>query len=58
MYRWRRQRVHTLLLCKARMTLRLAVLVARLELNRSSSEKGLSALHIFWHCCSNEREMS
>jgi len=56
--------VHTLLLCKACMSLRVAVLAARLNLNSSNCEKGLSALHIcrgsaiFWPCCCNVREMS
>lgn len=56
--------VRTQLLCKACLTLRLAVLGARLNLNRSNNEKGLSALHIcrgsaiFWSCCRNAREMS
>lgn len=46
------------------MALRLAVPAARLNLSRSNSETGLSALHIcrgsaiFWPCCRNVREMS
>lgn len=46
------------------MTLRLAVLAARLNLNRSNSEKGLFALHIcrgsavLWPCSCNVRDMS